>query len=132
MGLAGIFLGTAASVVALIDSTDEPESFAITGTMTVSGSIGYSTANGFECEGRNGYSDISPTAAVSVSDENGTLLAKGDLTSSTKSSTSCVFDFAVADAPRGSKFYQVEVSHRGSLSYTEEEAESGLSLSLGD
>ncbi|MFF0818282.1 hypothetical protein ACFYVR_24485 [Rhodococcus sp. NPDC003318] len=41
-------------------------------------------------------------------------------------------DFTVPDVPRGHKFYEVEVGHRGGLSYTESEAESGLALTLGN
>ncbi|WP_169846727.1 hypothetical protein [Rhodococcus marinonascens] len=72
---------------------------------------------------------------MKVSDESGILLAKGSFTgSSGRGGTNgyCIFDFTVTDVPRGSKFYEVEIAHRGGLSYTETEAEEGLALSIGD
>lgn len=131
-GSAALVAGLVGASMAIVNKAGEPDVFDITGIMTVNGDITYSSLTGFECEGDGGYSDMSPAAAVSVSDESGKLLAKGTLTGSTKLSDSCMFDFTVTDVPRGSTFYEVEISHRGGLSYTEEEAESGLSLSLGD
>ncbi|WP_433610918.1 hypothetical protein [Prescottella agglutinans] len=125
--------GVALGVVAGIRAARAPETFDITGVITLKGKATSSgLPTGFSCAGTGGYSDLSPTAAVKVSDESGTLLAKGHVTGSSGSSGYCVFDFTVTDVPRGNKFYEVEVSHRGGLSFTEAEAEDGLALSLGD
>ncbi|WP_155949803.1 hypothetical protein [Rhodococcus sp. 114MFTsu3.1] len=65
-----------------------------------------------------------------MSDESGTLLAKGALATSSGGSSGCWLDFTVSGVSRGKTFYKVEVSHRGELTYTESEAESGLVFSL--
>ncbi|QBJ98805.1 hypothetical protein ERC79_17940 [Rhodococcus sp. ABRD24] len=98
----------------------------LTGSTTTSG-----LPAGFECAGAGGYDDIIPGTEVTVSDESGTILGKGELSSSTGGSGYCDFEFTIHDVPRGKHFYDVEVSQRGALSFTEEEAESGLSLTLG-
>ncbi|WP_430331427.1 hypothetical protein [Rhodococcus sp. ACT016] len=116
-----------------VRAASTPETFDITGMITLTGKTTSSgLPTGFACAGAGGYSDLSPAAAVKVSDESGTLLAKGHLTGSSGRSGYCIFDFTVTDVPRGIKFYEVEISHRGGLSYTEAEAEDGLALTLGD
>lgn len=133
--LAGVAGSVAASAVAfaVYDAThQEPATFSITGRMELTGSVTSSSAAGFDCVGDRGYSDIGAATAVTVSDEAGTLLAKGNFTGSTRSAGTCTFTFTVDDVPRGKRFYEVEVGHRGGLSYTESEVESGLSLSLGN
>lgn len=109
-----------------------PSAFAITGQFDLTGSTKSASVPGFACAGTGGYDDLNPATTVAVTDEAGTLLAKGHMTGSTRSSRTCTFDFSVLDVPRGHRFYQVEIAHRGALSYTETEAESGLSLTLGD
>jgi hypothetical protein len=86
----------------------------------------------FACAGKGGYNDIGPGTAVTVSDESGTLLAKGTLDSSMGENTWCVFDFDIKDVPSGATFYKVQISHRGEMSYTEEEARGRVEVSLGD
>ncbi|MEU5841576.1 hypothetical protein [Rhodococcus sp. NPDC047139] len=108
-----------------------PPQFSIDGTITLVDGSTYSTTPGFECEGDRGYDDISSAAAVRVSDETGTLLAKGSLTGSVREGDFCTFFFTVPDVPRGASFYDIEVSHRGSVSYDEAEADSGVHLTLG-
>jgi hypothetical protein len=87
---------------------------------------------GFACAGNGGYSDIGPGAAVTISDESGKLLAKGSIEGSYAQAGSCVLTFKVFDVPAGAKFYKLEVSHRGEMSYTEAEARSGIQVSLGN
>lgn len=129
LAVVGLTVGAVAGVRAL----STPKTFDITGMITLTGKTTSSgLPSGFSCAGSGGYSDLSPTAAVKVSDESGTLLAKGQMIGSSGSSGSCTFDFLVTDVPRGIKFYEVEISHRGGLTYTEAEAEEGLSLTLGD
>jgi len=108
-----------------------PPLFTIDGTITLVDGSTYSSTPGFECEGDRGYDDISSAAAVRVSDETGTLLAKGSLTGSVREGDFCTFYFTVPDVPRGASFYDVEISHRGSVSYDEAEADSGVHLTLG-
>lgn len=110
----------------------EPERFVVLGAITLEDSITtYGLPDGFECAGEDGYKDIGPGAAVTVTDESGTLLAKGAIETSSGGSSGCWLDFTVSGVPRGKSFYKVEVSHRGELTYTESEVESGLVFSLG-
>jgi hypothetical protein len=60
-----------------------------------------------------GYNDITAGAPVVVKDESGKILATGSL----GSETSCRFPLTVDGIP-DAKFYQVEVSHRGALTYS--------------
>lgn len=127
-------------IVLLVVNASTSKTFEITGTIALSDTSSssrssissYSSSAGFDCQGTGGYSDIGPNTAVAVMDETGTLIAKGSLTGSSGSSSLCVLSFSVPDVPTGKKYYKVEVSHRGELSYTEEEARDGLGLTLGD
>lgn len=131
-----VALAVVASIVVVavmaFTANREPETFEVLGAITLEDSITtYGLPDGFECAGKGGYKDIGPGAAVTVTDETGTLLAKGAIATSAGGSNGCWLDFTVADVPRGKAFYKVEVSHRGELTYTESEAESGLVFSLG-
>ncbi|MEV4788561.1 hypothetical protein AB0K53_24455 [Streptomyces tuirus] len=106
--------------------------FSTDGTLTVSG-IGAGLASGDLCTGTDGYSDIDFGAQVSVTDAAGTLVAKGSLGLGEKTELGCEFPFTVDDITPGSKFYTVEVSHRGGLTQTEDELRAGgLAFTLGD
>ena len=125
----GVYFGVRA-----LAGGDKDEPFDLVGTvalrtdsLTTSG-----LPAGFECAGRGDYSDIGPGAAVTVSDETGTLLAKGTLASSIGDNKLCVFTFNVPDVPAGAKFYQVQVSNRDATSYTEQEARGHVEVSLGE
>lgn len=125
----GIYLGVSA-----LTSNDEEQPFTLSGTLSLR-THSITTAglpDDFECAGKGGYNDIGPGTAVTVSDESGTLLAKGTLESSFGENKLCVFPFDVEKVPSGAKFYKVQVSHRGEMSYTEEEARGRVEVSLGD
>ncbi|WP_222840696.1 hypothetical protein [Actinosynnema mirum] len=112
----------------------EPKSgpFTLRGTMTLMGG-GSSYAAVGDCEGTRGYDDISEGTQVSVYDASGTIVAISELTNSNYlSGGMCRFNFAVPDVPDGERIYQVEVSHRGKISYTEKDARAGaINLTLG-
>ncbi|OZF49695.1 hypothetical protein [Rhodococcus sp. 14-2470-1a] len=128
----GVVISIVVVAVMAFNANREPETFEVLGAITLEDSITtYGLPDGFECAGKGGYKDIGPGAAVTVTDEAGTLLAKGAIATSSGGSSGCWLDFTVADVPRGKAFYKVEVSHRGELTYTESEAESGLVFSLG-
>ncbi|ATE58379.1 hypothetical protein CNX65_25245 [Actinosynnema pretiosum] len=86
-----------------------------------------------DCEGTRGYDDISEGTQVSVYDASGTIVAISELTNSNYLPGGlCRFTFAVPDVPDGERIYQVEVSHRGKISYTEADARAGeVNLTLG-
>lgn len=141
--LAVVFAAIAiAAIVLFATQTRSAKTFELTGSMNLvddstssrsSSSITTSTGDSdFMCAGKRGYSDIGPGASVEVTDETGTLIAKGRLSDSFGTSSICTLSFTVTGVPAGKKYYQVEVSHRGKVSFTESEAREGIGLSLGD
>jgi hypothetical protein len=63
----------------------------------------------------------------------GDVVAKGELGESEEVAYgTCVFDISIPNVPKGETFYKVEVSHRGTVELSAEEAENGeLTASLG-
>ncbi|MEU9737202.1 hypothetical protein [Streptomyces sp. NPDC048002] len=128
--------GAAAPAPAITTTTTEIESpdsqgvFALTGTFELADGAVADGAGG--CQGADGYADIFEGAAVTVYDAAGTVIATGSLGESSLAGGKCSFEVNIADVPRGESFYQVEVSHRGTVQLTREEAEFGLlSATLG-
>ncbi len=110
-----------------------PSTFAAKGTITVTGSVtNYQTDNDPQCHGYNGFDDMQHGAQVTISAD-GKTVAVGSLDQgvSGDGNTSCTFSFSIADEPGGSKFYSVEVTHRGAMQYSEDQLKSGVGLSLG-
>ncbi|MEU8684225.1 hypothetical protein [Streptomyces sp. NPDC048611] len=139
-GVAGLAIGAGAvgSAWAIQASqgsqTHTAAAFTLRGKMTLTGDHIPSGDTGEQCTGYKGYDDISEGAAVTVYDTSGKLIAKGALGAGKSDDVSgvCEFDATVPDVPKGEKFYQVEVSHRGKISATAEEAEEGeFAASLG-
>jgi hypothetical protein len=95
--------------------------------------VGYSVASG--CGGRGGYSDISEGAQVTVRDDAGKVIATGHLgAGGWASGMSCRFDFTIGSVP-DAEFYQVEVSHRGPMSYSRADMEAmhwSVEMTLGE
>ncbi|MEW1602127.1 hypothetical protein [Streptomyces sp. NPDC093808] len=130
VGLGAAVVGACWAGVSLADRSGE--TFSTDGTLTVIG-IGTGLASGAPCTGTDGYSDIDFGTQVSVTDAAGTLVAKGSLGLGEKTELGCEFPFTVDDITPGSKFYTVEVSHRGGLTQTEDELRAGgLLFTLGD
>jgi hypothetical protein len=104
------------------------------GQLTIYGSVSSGRYGTGHCSGSGGYSDIGEGSQVNVYDASGDLVATGDLdpgNSVTGDGLECTFSFAVADVPSGETL-QVEVSHRGKVTVTADEVESGtVLLSLG-
>ncbi|MET9154501.1 hypothetical protein ABZX82_25035 [Streptomyces griseoflavus] len=125
--------GASASPSVSTERTEEVEGpFSTDGTLTVAG-IGAGLDPEELCSGTGGYSDIDFGTQVNVTDATGTLVAVGSLGFGQKTELGCEFPFTVDDVTPGSKFYEVEVSHRGSLTQTEDELRAGgLAFTLGD
>jgi hypothetical protein len=102
----------------------------LTGSMTLFDTDLQSYGGG--CSGRGGYSDIAEGASVTIYDDAGKIVGAGHLGhSSMSSSGGCTFDFSV-DVPDGKPFYQVEVTHRGKVTYPAADVKAGtVELSLG-
>lgn len=90
------------------------------------------------CTGREGYDDITAGTPVVVTDQGGSTIATGSLgagsatvDSATGRATQCVFAIEVPSVP-DRPFYGVTVSHRGTQTYSAEQAKSGqVTLTLG-
>lgn len=135
-GLIGLALGAgivgAAWAITASNEPDKPATFTLEGTFTLTDDVSSDGDGG--CAGRydSGYDDIREGTNVTVYGAGGDVVATGALGKSKKVSYSCVFEIAVDDVPKGEKFYKVEVSHRGTLQLSAEEAENGeLAASLG-
>jgi len=87
------------------------------GTMTL-----HEVVSGTSCTGTGGYSDIQAGTEVVVKDQAGKVLATASLGDGRVDSGTCVFDFSVSHLP-DADFYQVEVSHRGNVTYSKADLE---------
>ncbi|WP_079189182.1 hypothetical protein [Streptomyces kebangsaanensis] len=111
---------------------DTKTPFSTDGTLTVAG-VGADLDSGELCSGTGGYSDIDLGTQVTITDAAGTLVAVGSLGFGQKTEQGCEFPFTVDDITPGSKFYTVEISHRGGLTKTEDQLREGeLAFTLGD
>ncbi|KIZ16846.1 hypothetical protein SNA_17785 [Streptomyces natalensis ATCC 27448] len=91
-----------------------------------------SGATSEDCTGYSGYDDIAKGAGVTVYDSAGKVVATGALGTGKPDSGACVFVAEVPGVPEGSRFYQVEVSHRGKVTVSAAEAKGGkFAASLG-
>ncbi|MGW3594994.1 hypothetical protein [Streptomyces sp. NPDC005167] len=107
-----------------------PDTFTLIGTFTLT--EGAVRTEGENCRGNGGYDDIAQGTSVTVYDAAGGVAATGSLGESQYSVGACAFIVTVDDVPKGEKFYQVEVSHRGKVQLSGKEAEGGkLAASLG-
>jgi hypothetical protein len=115
-----------------------PGSFTLNGQMTLMQSSSYGSYSSSysssayylgqdgSCYGQGGYSDVGAGTAVNVYDQTGAIVAVGRLGAGNGSySTGCTFSFSVPDVPGGSKFYQVEISHRGKMNLSTQDAKAG-------
>lgn len=90
------------------------------GSMEVIESLPLEDANsiGAPCTGLGGFDDLRRGTTVMVKDENGKVLAVGKLEGGlVVALETCRFTFKVANIP-DADFYQIEVSHRGALTYS--------------
>lgn len=135
IAVAGLAVG--AGVVGLVwglssGGSSTPKAFALRGELTLTGSHTASGPTYEECTGYSGYDDIAKGASVTVYDSGGKVVAEGALGTGKPKGGACVFPVSVPGVPGGSKFYQVEVSHRGKLTVSSAEAKAGgFAASLG-
>lgn len=134
----GVGLLASAAIIG-VSLAAEPSTFHLGGSLFLDGSNDAVTSGGAgACQGYGGYSDLTEGAPVTVRSPENTILAVGELTRSrlqpagTYSDAVCWFLISVPEVPDGEKFYQVEVSRRGSITLTPEQARNGeASLTLG-
>jgi hypothetical protein len=87
------------------------------------------------CHGTGGYSDLTDSTQVTVSDASSKIIAVGTLGSSLRNGPhECDFIGAEITVPDDLDIYQIEVGHRGALSFTHDELEANkwiVFLSIG-
>lgn len=134
-GIAGLVVG--AGIVGAVwglsgGGSSTPTTFTLRGTMTLTGDNVPAGATSEDCTGYEGYADIARGASVTVYDQDGKVVASGALGTGKPKSAACVFPVSVAGVPEGSRFFQVEVSHRGKLTVSAADARAGkFAASLG-
>ena len=107
-------------VVAACGSSAAAPTHQLDGTihLTTSGGL---TRSGASCAGTGGYEDFQAGTPVTVKNEAGTIIASGALGSGVSDpvypTVACNFAFTVKGVPQA-KFYSVEVSHRGAITYS--------------
>jgi hypothetical protein len=89
--------------------------FVLTDTSIYSKGI---TAYGTICEGTGGYSDLSAGVSVILKDENDKTIAATSLGTGTGNSLICTFHFTLPDVPDNATFYNIQISHRGTVSFS--------------
>lgn len=112
-----------------------PAAFTLRGSMTLTSPTPLDYDHK-ACTGSGGYADIVRGAAVTVYDDAGKVVDAGALGAgryaSEDSTAPCLFRFSMSGVPGGSKFYQVEISHRGKVTVPAAEAKAGeFASSLG-
>ncbi|MBK8461878.1 MAG: hypothetical protein IPL36_02100 [Nigerium sp.] len=136
-------LGIAAvlALFPLVACSPEPRAFTASGTLILAQASFVSDISA-PCEGKDGYADIRRGAQVKISDGSGKVIAIGALGAGKGSSvgnvgaynrqaiTHCTFVFEVKDVPAGEAIYGVEVSRRGVINFTAENADM-IALTLG-
>lgn len=119
-----------ASTAAASTTPATAEPFTMVGSISLSDNF-VNSASGVGCQGSGGYSDITPGAVVTVYDASTAIVAVGSITIGGSTGTTCDLFFEVTDIPP-SDFYQVEVSNRGLVTFTEAQARGGeVMLTLG-
>lgn len=128
VGLAWGLSGSSAPAPTASPSASAPALFSLSGSMTLK-QASFDTG---PCAGTGGYSDIGSGTSVTVYDAAGQVIATGALQEGKRVGLYCEFGVFVGGVPEGAKFYQVEVSHRGKITMSAEDAEAGrFAASLG-
>jgi len=120
---------TAPTPTASDTASTGPATFNISGQLDLQGRDNWLKAAG-NCFGIDGYDDIDSGAQVVIRDGDGTKVAIGALEDGYVQDGDCIFLFFVTDVPEGGGVYSVEVSHRGEVAFSEDEA-GVLHLTLG-
>jgi hypothetical protein len=134
-------------VLTACGGSSKPKAVAKLQKHTISGTLALNYAGGLafddhDCVGVEGYDDISAGAAVTVTNQSGTIVGTGSLSSGTGSqpidsgydddNAICTFRFTVA-VPKAT-FYKIAVSHRDGVTFSYDKLASSdwtAALSLG-
>ena len=119
-----------AILAAATDGQGANATFTLSGSLTLIDSGVERLAPG--CVGTGGYDDMVRGASVTVYDPSGTVIATGQVHQTEMlDSVMCRLDFEVTDVPDGHAFYQIELSHRGKVTFPVDVAKRRVALSLG-
>ncbi|OXM70766.1 MULTISPECIES: hypothetical protein [Amycolatopsis] len=119
--LAVVITASALAVVItlMVTSGEEdrgPTTFTVTGTFTL----------------KDGVTGYAPDGGDTVYTSSGSVAAIGQLGPGRHGpSVSCQFDIVIPNVPTGQGPYQIEVSHRGKIGFSEQEA-NRVAISLGN
>lgn len=132
---AGLALAAAAvGFIVFRPGSAAPATLDVLGQIRLTGGFVVDSENDRTCRGVSGYSDIGQGAPVVIHDETGKVVGVGQLapgTASDAAGSACVFGFDVQDVPDG-KFFGIEVSHRGTVTFTRQQIKDDLvRLNLG-
>lgn len=118
-------------------STPTPTALSIAGTIEVPGyqQLYNPRKKGDPCAAAEGYGDISSAAQVLVSDQTGTKIAVGGVSSGITPDADgfrCRFGFAVSEVPADRTLYSVHVGNaaRGDLTYSRADVVKPLILTI--
>jgi hypothetical protein len=136
VGLLGVSIAVVAVVAVTLALTLTLASGGSSSGFTLRGTLELNDPSGVggttNCRGFGGYSDITEGAQVLVTDASGKVIALGALGAGNGSGGSeCDFTFTVNNVPTGDGTYGVEVTHRGVIYYSEDDAKAGVGLTLG-
>jgi hypothetical protein len=127
MALAGCLLTGCTTQVAGTATPADPTNFTLSGWFVL-----YDEDLTSSCIGSSGYDDIRDGAAVTVYDDAQKVVGLGSLGAGDYDDGSCEYPIAVDAVPLGSDFYAVEITHRGTVTVTADEAKAGMfDASLG-
>lgn len=135
----GTRVALAAAVLAALATTGCGDDSSQSGGLTMFGASGSITVmgegnfRGGPCHGKGGYSDMDRGTQVTVYNANDKPTTLGSLGAGVSQGSDCVFPFQFVDIPiqKGSSIYSIEVSHRGKIQFTRDQADS-LDFTLGD
>lgn len=89
------------------------------------------SVTGKSCEGTGGYSDLAPGASVTIHDASGKVIATGTLGKGVGASgIGCILQWRISNVPK-SNFYGVEISHRGTVTFSSKRVKQGFDTSIG-
>ncbi|WP_435173278.1 hypothetical protein [Actinacidiphila sp. bgisy145] len=121
--------GVGAAWAASGSGSSSAKSFTLRGALDLEDATDL-TPEATSCAGTGGYDDIVEGASVTVYDAAGAVVAEGALGAGSRAKAGyddspCRFAVTVPGVPAGSKFYSVEVSHRGKLTVSAADAQAG-------
>lgn len=117
----GVAIALIAAVVLLVTLTGGSSSHTVTGHLILTDA---DTATS-SCVGQGGYDDITQGAALTILDENGTVIGSGSIESGVNTNTDeCSYAFSVSGVTDAAKFYHFKISHRDGPSVSHSEMQS--------